>query len=138
MTSAIHRIATAHLQRQAGLEIGLSELPEDRKEIVKLFRKRRLSLRQVWDGLHGYILDFAGRGVLDFTIVSELINYHPFRWVSIDTSSAFKNLPQGPRGPVIGGNAGADTWRMTESEIFRWMNEDRNRKLPFKELSIGC
>lgn len=140
---SLQRIVSAHLKR-AWDEVDVSELPQPQQDLVLLVLKSTPVLPStVGDGLHGYTANFTGSGTVTTALLRSFLQSPIFRWLSIDEASAQAQLPTKPlfaggnSKPLLGGSAGAGSWRLDKQDLQRWTKIDAQRKLKFKELSLG-
>lgn len=72
--------------RQAASPIEVTDLPPDQQKFVKALARFGLKPVHVWDGIHGFIVDFEGgspRMTKDF--LQALTRNSDFRWVEFSS-----------------------------------------------------
>lgn len=76
--------------KQAASEISLEELPIAQKELVAIVE---YPIVQVWEGIHGYIVEFKGNSPggarIDRNKLKRMLGHKDFRWISPSDRDGF-------------------------------------------------
>lgn len=74
--------------RQAASPISMEELPPVQQKIVQILVDHRYKPTMVWDGIHGYIVEFDGSERFTVDLLKDLVRHPLFRWIEANSRGA--------------------------------------------------